>query len=128
MGKSTEDYLEAIFVLRRENAFVRAIDIVNKMRFSKPTVSIAMKKLRAAGLVETKKGGHISLTEAGEKIARTIYERHEIIAHILKDLGVNPETAYEDACKIEHDVSEESFACLRAYYLNKQTPPKKSEP
>lgn len=119
-GKSTEDYLESILVLQEENRAVRCIDIANKMRFSKPTVSIAMKKLRENGFISTDDSGHISLTLAGLEIAQAVYERHEIIARILIDIGVDSRTAYEDACKIEHDVSEESFRCLKKYYLKKK--------
>lgn len=114
--ESAENYLETILILSREKGNVRAIDIANEMNFSKPTVSIAMKNFRASGLIVTNDAGYIQLSEDGKKIAEQIYERHTVIADVLMALGVSKETAYADSCKIEHDISEESFVRIKEYY------------
>lgn len=109
--ESKEDYLETILLLSNKGN-VRAIDIVNELKYSKPSVSIAMKKLKEEGLIEII-NNNITLTSNGLEIASKIYERHEIIANALIALGVNKETALIDACKIEHDLSEESFNAIK---------------
>ena len=111
--ESAEDYLETILMLRTRNGSVRSIDIVREMNFSKPSVSVAMKRLRENGYIEMDADGFISLLPPGEEIAQRIYTRHRVLTKALVQLGVNPETAAQDACKMEHDLSEESFARIR---------------
>ncbi len=113
--ESAENYLETILVLQNRMEFVRSIDIVNELSFTKPSVSIAMKKLRAEGLVAVDGKGHITLTEAGREIAERIYERHTLLSDLLARLGVDPKVAAEDACRIEHVISEESFRALQKH-------------
>lgn len=118
--ESKEDYLERILMLHKTNTIVRAIDIANNLNYSKASVSIAMKKLKNLNLIEiNEKTGNISLTDEGEKIALRVFERHHIITQVLVSLGVSLETAKEDACKIEHDLSDETFNALKDYYKNK---------
>lgn len=114
--ESAEDYLESILVLNALNNKVRSIDIVNRMKVTKPSVSVAMKKLRENGLINMDKDSYITLTEEGKKIAEKIYERHQFITQWLKDLGVPDEIAKDDACKIEHVLSEETFNALKEKY------------
>ena len=118
--ESAENYLEAILMIREEKGMVRAIDVVNHLGFSKPSVSVAMKHLEADDLIRRNKDGFIYLTESGEEIAEMIFERHNLLTDIFIRIGVNPETAREDACKIEHDLSEETFEQIkRAYTAHK---------
>ena len=117
--ESGENYLEAILMLSREKDGVHAIDIVNELNFSKPSVSIMLKKLKDEGYIEIDSNSHIHLLPSGLKIAKRILERHELLTKILIDLGVEPKTAEDDACKIEHDLSEETFEAIKKYY-NKQ--------
>ena len=119
--ETTENYLETILMLHQERGFVRSVDVANRMGYSKPTISEQMKKFRAQGYVEMDESGYITLTPAGDAIAQRIYERHVIIAQMLMSLGVEEQVAYTDACKIEHDLSEESFARLRAHFSAHQT-------
>ena len=114
--ESGEDYLERILILKETLGKVRSIDIVNDMNFSKPSVSIAMKKLKNANLIAIDEKGYITLTEEGNKIAERIYERHRILTCVLVDLGVDEEQAKKDACKIEHDLSDETFNAIKKYY------------
>lgn len=114
-NQSLEDYLEAILMLHNENGCVRSIDIAHTLNFSKPSVSVAMKSLRAKGHIEVDAQGHISLTESGMKIASKVYERHEILTKLLVHIGVDEETALEDSCKIEHDLSEITFQKLKEF-------------
>lgn len=111
--ESGEDYLERILILRERMAHVRSIDIVNDMHFSKPSVSIAMKKLKEFGYISISKEGYLSLTEKGEEIATKIYERHVIISKLFMSIGVDEETAKKDACKVEHDLSDETFEAIK---------------
>lgn len=115
--ESAENYLETILMLRHRLGMVRSIDIATELGFSKPSVSVFMKNLRENGYVTVDKDGSIELTETGAAIAEKIFERHEMLTKILMALGVEEETARKDACKIEHDLSDESFACLKAHYL-----------
>lgn len=115
MQESAQMYLETIFVLRERQFEVRSIDIAKEMSFSKASVSIALKSLKEKGFVEIGTSGFIHLTGAGEKIARGVYERHVVIERALIGLGVPPEIAKEDACKIEHDISDVSFERLKAH-------------
>ena len=114
---AAEMYLETILVLKNRLGLVRSIDVANEMGYSKPTISIAMKKFRQEGLVTVDESGFINLTEAGRDIAERIYERHQVLTHILVSLGVSQDHAEEDACKIEHDISDETFAALKKEYL-----------
>lgn len=108
--KSAEDYLETILMLRDAHGAVRSIDIVHELGFSKPSVSIAMKRLRENGYIEMDAEGYLTLLPPGEEIARRIYSRHTVLTQFLTQLGVSPEVAAEDACRIEHDISDETFA------------------
>ncbi|MBR0378349.1 MAG: metal-dependent transcriptional regulator [Lachnospiraceae bacterium] len=114
-NESSEDYLEAILMLREQLGKVRSIDIVYKLGYSKPSISIAMKKLREKGLVNMDADGYITLTDEGLKIARHTYTRHKVLTSFFENIGVNPRTAEDDACKIEHDISEETFKRLREF-------------
>ena len=116
--ESSENYLEQILMLSKSKKEVRSIDIVNSMNFSKPSVSIAMKNLKENGYIEISSKGLITLTASGLDIATKVYERHCIIKNILIKLGVSEQTASKDACKIEHDLSEESFTALKNYINN----------
>lgn len=113
--QSAEDYLETILILGNEKPSLRSIDIVNYLGFSKPSVSVAMKNLRENGYINVDEDGHITLLEPGREIAETIYERHTVITAILMELGVSEEVAKEDACKIEHVISPESFAAIKKH-------------
>ena len=111
--ESAENYLETILVLSLDKPYVRSIDIANELGFSKPSVSVAMKNLRNSGHIRVDENGHITLAPTGKKIAEMIYERHRILSQWLESLGVSRETASEDACRIEHVISEESFAAIK---------------
>lgn len=113
--ESAENYLETIFILQRRKGAVRSIDIANELSFSKPSVSVAMKHLREEDYIQVDKDGYISLLEKGRSIAEKIYERHTFIADWLMALGVRPDVAVEDACRIEHVISEESFSAIKAH-------------
>lgn len=115
--ESAENYLETILMLKNKNGYVRSIDIANELAFTKASVSIAMKSFREDGYITVDEHGNITLTEKGIEIAEKIYERHKIIAKALMSLGVNEETAYEDSCKIEHDISAESFEMIKKFLL-----------
>ena len=111
--ESAENYLETILILSQKNGNVRSIDIANELAFSKPSVSVAMKNLRTQGHIVVDNDGYIKLTESGRKIAETIYERHTLISNWLVHLGVPAEIAAEDACRMEHVISSESFAAIK---------------
>jgi len=113
--ESAENYLETILVIGLSKPYVRSIDIANELNFSKPSVSVAMKNLRNSGHILMDENGHITLTESGREIAETIYERHTALSQWLEQLGVNKEVAVEDACRIEHVISAESFAAIKAH-------------
>ena len=112
---SAEDYLEAILSLRERRGTVRSIDIANELHFSKPSVSVAMKKLRESGYVEMDSDGLITLLPPGEEVARRIYERHRLLTEFFIRLGVSAEVAAADACKVEHDLSEETFQKIKEH-------------
>ena len=118
--ESAEDYLERILMLRLKNGMVRSIDIVRDLDYSKPSVSVAMKRLRENGYIEMDADGYISLLPPGEAIATRIYARHQVLTQFLIQLGVSPENAAADACKIEHDLSEESYEQIKEITLHKQ--------
>ena len=113
--ESAEDYLEAILVIGRRWGMVRSIDIANELGFSKPSVSVAMKKLRESGYIEMEPDGSIKLLPAGAAIAGQIYERHQTLTDFFVYLGVSEETASADACKVEHDLSPETFEKIKAH-------------
>lgn len=113
--ESGEDYLERILMLQNKNGSVRAIDIANDMNYSKPSVSIALKKLKANNLIEVNNEGIITLTELGKAKALEVYERHTIITKFLLYIGVDEETALKDACKMEHDLSPITFSKLKEF-------------
>ena len=113
--ESGEMYLETIHVLLKRNGHVRSIDISEYMNYSKPSVSRAMGLLKSGGYILIDKDGFITLTDAGLAVANKIYERHTLLSRLLQALGVSPETAAEDACKIEHAISDESFEAIKAY-------------
>mgnify|MGYP004677583511 CR=1 FL=1 len=117
--ESAENYLEAILMLQKKSGNVRSIDIAHELSFTKPSVSVAMKGFREEGYIHVEDAGNIILTEKGRAIAERIYERHQVIARALIALGVAEETAYADSCKIEHDLSDESFSKIKAYLLSK---------
>ena len=113
--ESAEDYLESILVLQERRGHVRSIDIVNELGYSKPSVSIAMKKLRQENHITVTDAGFIYLTDSGKEIANMIYERHEFISKWLIELGVPEEIATDDACQMEHVISKESFNAIKEY-------------
>ena len=113
--ESAENYLETILMLKEEKGAVRSIDIARKMDFSKPSISRAMSLLRENGYITMDKEGLIDLTDAGMEIASRIYECHRLLSKWLVALGVSPETASEDACRIEHDVSDETFQKIKEH-------------
>ena len=111
--ESLEDYLETILILQKSRGQVRSIDIANEMNFTKPSVSVAMKNLREKGYITMDSTGYITLTETGRRRAEDVLERHTILADLLMHIGVSKETALADACKVEHDLSEESFEAIK---------------
>lgn len=111
--ESAEDYLETILMLSKKLPVVRSIDIANEMGYKKSSVSIAMKNLREAEHIRVTKEGYIYLTDSGKEIAEMIYERHQILSSWLIKLGVDKKVAEEDACRIEHDISKESFNAIK---------------
>ena len=111
--KSSEDYLETMLMLKEEHGYIRSVDIAAHLGVTKPSVSYATKRLRENGYITMDKDGLITLTESGLEIAERIYERHKVLTQLLISLGVSPETAREDACKIEHDLSVETFNVIR---------------
>lgn len=117
--KSAEDYLEMILMIRQQKGFVRSIDVAQALGVSKPSVSVAMKKLRENDYITFDKDNYILLSVAGEQVARRMYERHKTLTELLMRLGVAEKTAKEDACKIEHDLSEETFEAICRYMQNK---------
>ena len=113
--ESAENYLETIFMLSRYKPYVRSIDIANELSFSKPSVSVAMKNLRENGYIHMNDQGHITLTQTGQDIANKMYERHIMLSNWLIYLGVDEKTAVEDACKIEHVLSAQSFQAIKKH-------------
>ena len=115
--ESAENYLEAILILKQEKGSVRSIDVAQYMNFSKPSVSRAMGLLRTEGYITMDKEGWLELTQTGLAVAERIYERHRLFTGWLTALGVSAETAAADACKIEHDISDETFEKLKEHIL-----------
>lgn len=115
--ESGEMYLETIYVLLKENGHVRSVDVAEHMGYSKPSISRAMGLLKQGGFIEIAPDGAITLTDAGIAVAEKIYERHTLLSQLLISLGVSPETAAEDACRLEHAISDESFEAIKAHVL-----------
>ena len=123
--ESGENYLETIYILTTTKNPVRSIDIVRRMNFSKPTVSVAMRNFRDEGYILIDENGYITLTEKGLKIAKRVYNRHQLLTDALIAIGVSRENAEADACKIEHDISEETMLCIQKHmqiHLKKSAP------
>ncbi len=114
-NESAENYLETILILSRKKPVVRSVDIAEELGFKKSSVSVAMKNLRERGNITVTKEGYIYLTGSGQQIADMIYERHQFLSAWLVSLGVDPETAVEDACRMEHVISPESFEAIKAH-------------
>ena len=115
--KSAEDYLEMILRLTEEKGYARSVDIAMGLGVSKPSVSVAMKQLREGGYIVMDKDNYISLTDSGMEIAHRIYERHKVLTRMLTLIGVDEKTAQEDACKVEHDISIQTFNAIKAHLL-----------
>lgn len=115
LRQSGEDYLEAILILRQRKGSARSIDVAQYLGYSKPSVSRAMSILRQEGYIETLPSGELLLTESGARVAETMYERHRLFSDWLTQLGVPPETAANDACRLEHALSEESFSRIKKF-------------
>ena len=120
LQSSGEMYLETIYVLGKEKGAVRSVDIAEHMNFSKPSVSRAVGILKKENYIAVDQDGHITLTEAGLQIAQKIFERHTILSKVLIQLGVDPETAAEDACRLEHAISDKSFEALKKHVESMQ--------
>jgi Mn-dependent DtxR family transcriptional regulator len=112
VGKSAEDYLEAMLVLKEKNGYIRSVDISTHLGVTKPSVSNAMKRLREEGYIEMNRSGFITVTDKGMEIADKIYTRHKKLTSYFIALGVDPDVAEDDACKIEHDISDQTFEAL----------------
>lgn len=116
LQESGEMYLETIYILSKKMAAVRSLDVAEYMGFSKPSVCRAVGLLKSGEYIVVDKDGYITLTAAGEDVAHKIYERHTVLSDFLVRLGVDPKVASEDACKIEHDISDESFEAIKAHF------------
>lgn len=115
--ESVEDYLETILLLSKRLSAVRSIDVANELSFSKPSVSVAMKNLKAHDYITVSEEGHILLTNEGHKLAESVYERHTLLTDWLIHLGVDPQIAASDACKMEHDITPESYKAMKKFIL-----------
>ena len=113
--KASEDYLEAMLMMKEKHGYIRSIDVAGQLGVTKPSVSYATKRLRENGYITMDPDGLITLTDKGMAIAESMYERHKLLTKLLISLGVDPDTAREDACKIEHDLSQESFDAIRKH-------------
>lgn len=125
--ESAENYLETILMLSRKSPYVRSIDIANELSYSKPSVSVAMRNLRQNGYIETDSDGHITLTKTGLDIAETMFERHTLLSQWLIYLGVEKTIALQDACRIEHVVSKESFQAIKQHITAGNELPERNE-
>lgn len=112
-NESVEDYLETILIISEEKPVVRSVDIANEMGFSKPSISIAVRNMKEKGYIEVSNEGYITLTESGKALAERVYERHKFFRKWLIGLGVDEETANDDACRIEHVITKETFEAIR---------------
>ena len=119
--RAAEDYLEAMLMMQEQHGFIRSIDVAEQLHVTKPSVSYATKRLRENGYITMEADGRITLTESGLGIARRIYERHKLLTEFFVHLGVDRQTAREDACRVEHDISEKTFdaICRHASYARK---------
>lgn len=115
--EAVENYLETILILSKKQPDVHAIDICSYLGYSRPTVSIVLKKMKESGLVLVDDDNHITLTEKGRDVAEHIYDRHNVLSEFFMMLGVSHDHAVEDACKIEHDLSDETYSLLKAHYI-----------
>ena len=113
--ESSEDYLEMMLMLREKKGYIKSVDIAKELGVTKPSVSYAVKNLRESGYITMDKGGEIHLSESGEKIAKEVYEKHKLLCSFLQSLGIKESTAYADACKIEHDLSDESIKAIKSF-------------
>ena len=120
MNESMENYLETILILSHKLPVVRSVDIANELNFKKPSISIAMKKLREAGFITVTDAGFIYLTDSGRETAENMYDRHKVLSTLLMNLGVSEANAARDACRIEHVISQESFDSIKQHNLNKR--------
>lgn len=116
LRESAQNYLESILVISKRQEVVRATDICAYFGYSRPTVSVALKHFRESGLINVDVNNHITLTQEGLEVATSMYERHTALTQMLMQIGVPKEIAVEDACKIEHDLSPETFECLKRYF------------
>ena len=114
-NESAENYLETILILSKKKPVVRSVDIADELGFKKSSVSVAMKNLREKGMITVRPEGYIYLTESGQKVADMIYERHQFLSEWLTGLGVDSATAINDACRIEHVISPESFEAIKKF-------------
>ena len=121
LQESGEMYLETILILTHQKSYVRSIDVVEYMGFSKPSVSRAVNLLKSENYIEIDRDGHITLTETGREIAERIYDSHKLLTRLLISLGVDPEIAQEDACKMEHDISRETFHAIKQFLDGQET-------
>ena len=115
--ESSDDYLEAMLMMRAQHGYIRSIDIANELNVTKPSVSYATKRLRLNGYITMDRDGLITLTDSGMAIATRIYERHKTLTSFFMHLGIDEETAREDACKVEHDLSEKTYEAIKAHAL-----------
>ena len=115
--EAAENYLETIYMIRRRDGSCRSVDVASELGYSKPTISVMMKNLRENGYIRIDDGGELILTESGMEIALRMFERHEIISKFFMMMGVSEDTARKDACKIEHDISNETFEAIKKHLL-----------
>ncbi|MBO4608843.1 MAG: metal-dependent transcriptional regulator [Lachnospiraceae bacterium] len=117
-NESIEDYLECILILGDKKPVVRGVDVANEMGFKKSSVSVAMKNLREKEYITVSEEGYITLTDAGRQIAEMIYERHRLLTEWFVKIGIDPKIAADDACRVEHDISQESFNAIKKYIMS----------
>jgi len=120
VSEAIENYLETIYILAKEKSEIHAVDICSYLSYSRPTVSIVLRQMKEQGLVIVNEDNHIYLTEEGRCIAERVYERHELLTRLFMSYGVSKETALRDACKIEHDLSDETFAALKRHVMSEE--------
>lgn len=116
VSEAIENYLETIYILSLQKEYTHAVDVCNYLSYSRPTVSVVLRQMRENGLVTVNEDNHIFLTPEGKEIAIRIYERHNVLSRLLMEIGVSKETALHDACKIEHDLSDETFEAIKRLY------------
>ena len=118
--RAAEDYLEAMLMMQKRHGYIRSIDIAEFLGVTKPSVTYTTKRLKENGYITVDDGGHLHLTASGREIAEKIYERHTVLSAVLTHIGVDPKVAAEDACKIEHDISDETFAAIKRHVKARQ--------